>query len=235
MSELFKNSQMRETCRLQFAELFSLLYIYLASYVGTTAPISLTHGSYLKRDRSTFSFSKDTYKPDPVSMCLKCITTFLTCAGYHSVAESLRTDKEQPMNMNHFVTAVPSLVMNVISTVPNDLAWLVACLTPYSRSELESQRVATALFLASILDCLPGNHGVLTENILEMLLAMQSDRSCMVRQAGLRGLGFAIDNLPWELVSRNCNGMLSSFMQGLDYHNAGYVCDKESKCLTRVK
>lgn len=114
MSELFKNGKLRDTCKLQFAELFSLLYVYLASYSDSTTPIPSTHGLYTKKDRYSFgSFSRDNYRIEPSSICLKCMIAFLSCAGYSLVAEAvMHVENEHRININEFMSKKDGILVS---------------------------------------------------------------------------------------------------------------------------
>lgn len=110
--------------------------------------------------------------------------------------------------------------METISTEhPQYLSWLVACLGPYIRADLEPQRVATVAFFTHLMKRNTGEQSVLTENLLEMILDVQSDPSFFVRKLALQGLGYAAENLNVELVSRHCNAILGVLMNSLDYNN----------------
>lgn len=217
MCEIFKNSHLQEICKQQFPELFSILYITLASYIGTAVPATTARNTS-KKEKYSLIPNRDAYRLNPTNVCLEAFKLFLVCGGYTAIAECLLNGNHLD-NLQQFLNLVPLLAENVCQTAPQMLAWLVACLAPYSKSEVENQRVAVVTFLAFSMKYRPTNQNVLTENILEMLLATQSDNSCLVRQKGLQGLGFVIEYLPWELVSRHSDNILNAFMQGLDYNN----------------
>lgn len=90
---------------------------------------------------------------------------------------------------------------------------------PYIRADLEPQRVATVAFFTYLLQRDTQDQTVLTENLLEMILDVQSDQCCLVKKLALQGLGYAAENLNHELVARHCNPILSVLMNSLDYNN----------------
>lgn len=69
LHELLKNTQLKDICLEQFSELFSLLLIALASYVGCSAPTvkSLTE----KKDKFGFILSRDAYKVNPAKVAFE--------------------------------------------------------------------------------------------------------------------------------------------------------------------
>lgn len=115
------------------------------------------------------------------------------------------------------------MVENVCTEHPQALSWLVASLGPYIRADLDPQRVATVGFFSHLLHQSHTEQNVLTENLLEMILDVQSDTCSLVRKLALQGLGHAAENLSYDLVSRHCNPILSVLMNSLDYNNIGYV------------
>lgn len=132
---------------------------------------------------------------------------------------SLDTTDDKTM----FLQVVETLVNNICADRPQALSWIVACLGPFIRSELEPQKVAVVAFFTYLLKQ-GNNHSeqtVLIENLLEMILDIQMDRSCAVRKIGLEGLGYAAENLRKELVARYCNQILGVLMNSLDYNSIG--------------
>lgn len=121
-----------------------------------------------------------------------------------------------------FLQVVETLVNNICIDMPQSLSWIVSCLGPFIRSDLEPQKVAVVAFFTYLLKQGTQNEQtVLIENLLEMILDVQLDQSCLVRKIGLEGLGYAAENLGKELVSRYCNQILGVLMNSLDYHNIG--------------
>lgn len=114
---------------------------------------------------------------------------------------------------------IQSLTDTIATTLPQNLSWIVACLGPYIRADLDPQRVATVAFFTNLLKRDSSDQTVLTENLLEMILDVQSDQSCLVKKLALQGLGYAAENLSYEMVSRHCNPILSVLMSSLDYNN----------------
>lgn len=119
----------------------------------------------------------------------------------------------------YYLQVIQSLAEIVATDLPQNLSWIVACLGPYIRADLDPQRVATVAFFTYLLKRDTQNQTVLTENLLEMILDVQTDQSCLVRKLALQGLGYAAENLSHELVSRHCNPILSVLMNSLDYNN----------------
>ncbi|KAK4880533.1 hypothetical protein RN001_008679 [Aquatica leii] len=216
MSQIFKNNQLQEVCKKQFPEFFSLLYITLASYIGTVAPAtSILKGSN-KKEKYSIVPNRDVYKLNPLNVCTETLKTFLECVGYSTVSHSLvGTNLE---TIEHFLEMVPLLAESVCKTLPQNYAWLISCMAPYLKSEVEYQRIAAVAFLAYSVQHAPKTETVVLESVVEMLLTTQSDSSFMVRQILLRGIGFVAEFLTWDLISRNYDTFLNIFMQGLDYN-----------------
>lgn len=217
MAELFKNVQLREICKQQFPELFTIFYTTLASYIGSATPATSSRNTN-KKEKFSLIPNREAYKLNPINVCLEAFKTYLLCAGYNKVAESL-LNVTRLENLNQFLNLSLVLTEAVCTSVSISLAWVITALAAYSKSELEPQRVAVVAFLITTIRHRPNNQNVLTENILEMLLNTQYDNSCLVRQVGLEGLGNAVEYLPWDIISRNCDCILNVFMQGLDYNN----------------
>lgn len=116
---------------------------------------------------------------------------------------------------------VPKVTENICAENSESLAWLIASLGPYIRSEVELQRIAVAAFFSALLKNKVNNQGVLAENILEMLLDVQNDSSSAVRTLCLQGLGYGCEFLNPEIVYRHSTLMLNAFMQALDYSSVG--------------
>lgn len=216
MSEIFKSDYIKEECNQQFSEIFSYLFITLASYINTAAPASLKNGT--KKDKYSFIPNREAYKLNPTNACLETFKLFLICGGFNRIAEPLVTANHIE-NLEQFLQVTPALTQTICENASHTLAWIVTCLAPYTKSEIDVHRIAVTAFLASAIRYRPSNQNVLTENILEMLLGTQTDSCCMVRQIGLRGLGYSIEYLSWDMVSRHCDSILNAFMQGLDYNN----------------
>lgn len=211
LNELFKNTQLQDVCNLQFAELFSLLFVTLASYIGTTCS--------LKEQDSTHN--RKLYKLNPAKIILDTFKLFLLCGGSSRSAASLLlcTHLEEDEKLQHFQQMVASLVESVSIEKGDSMSWLVASLGPYIRSDFESQRIAATCFFANLLKIKAHEQVLLAENLIEMLLDVQSDASCMVRKLAIEGLGNGMDSLSTELIVRHSNSILSALMQGLDYSN----------------
>ncbi|XP_050313820.1 uncharacterized protein LOC126748546 [Anthonomus grandis grandis] len=93
---------------------------------------------------------------------------------------------------------------------------------PIIRSDLIPQRtLVVAFFTYLIKDNVESKQAVLIENLLEMILDVQLDQSCWVRNIEVQGLGYTPENLNKELVVRYCNQILGILMNCLDYHNLG--------------
>lgn len=161
--------------------------------------------------------NKEAYKLHPAKICADTFKLFLTaCENTQAAAMLTLCDTT---SMNSYLEMVPRLADNICTENSQSLAWLVASLGPYSRSDFEPQRIAVIAFFSTVFNHKLNEETVLTENILEMLLDVQSDNSCIVKQLSLRGLGYAAEHLSSELVTRYCQGILNALLQGLDYQN----------------
>lgn len=149
---------------------------------------------------------------------------FLICCDLTTMATNLLcfnamdVTEEQAM----LLQVVETLVNNLCLDMPNSLSSITACLGPYIRSELDPQKVAVVAFFTYLLkQGTQTDKTIFIENLLEMILDVQLDQSCVVRKIGLQGLGYAAENLGKELVSRYCNQILGVLMNSLDYNNIG--------------
>lgn len=118
---------------------------------------------------------------------------------------------------------IDSLVDVVCHENVQSLTWLVASLGPYSRSDIDPQRIAVAAFFTALLRNNVNGQTLLAENILELLLDVHSDANFTIRKLCYRGLGYAAEHLNPELIVRFSNNILNALLQGLDYHNIRYV------------
>ena len=196
----------------QFPELFSTLYITLASYIGTVAPV------HMNVDKRIFVPNREAYKLSPFKMCLDAFKLFLQNSENTQAAVEVYLCTE---SMSSFLNMVPKLVENICKDNSQSLSFIVTCFGPYIRSDFEPQRIAVSAFFAYLLQHkVATNHSVLMENILEMLLDIQNDTSFVVKKISLLGLGNAAEYLSLEHISRHCNVILNAFMQGLNYNSA---------------
>lgn len=211
LHELFKNTQLQEVCNQQFPELFSLLFVTLASYIGATCS---------SKDQDS-SQNRKLFKLNPAKVALDTFKLFLLCCGSSRSAASLLlcTHLEEDKDLVHFQQMVLSLVESVSIEKNDIMSWLVASLGPYIRSDIEPQRIAATCFFANLLKIKASEQIMLSENLIEMLLDVQSDSCCMVRKLAIEGLGNGMDSLSIELIVRHSNSILSALMQGLDYSN----------------
>lgn len=209
LNEIFKNTQLQDTCNQQFPELFSLLFVTLASCIGTVC-------SFKEQDSA---HNRKLYKLNPAKIVLDTFKLFLLCGGSSRSAASLLlcTHLDEDDSLLHFQQMVSSLVESVSIEKTDSMSWLVASLGPYIRSDIESQRIAATCFFANLLKLKANEQVLLAENLIEMLLDVQSDASCMVRKLAIEGLGNGMDSLSTELIVRHSNSILSALMQGLDY------------------
>ncbi|XP_076271212.1 maestro heat like repeat family protein c11.1 isoform X2 [Rhynchophorus ferrugineus] len=222
LNELLKNAHLKDICMEQFSELFSLLLIGLASYVGCSAP-ALTFGTD-KKEKFGFVLNRDAYKLSPAKVALETYRLFLICCEYNVIATNLLTYSSIDTTDNKliFLEIIEILVNNLCIENPQSLPWIVACLGPFIRSELEPQKVAVVAFFTYLLkQGTQNDQTVLIENLLEMILDVQLDQSCLVRKIGLEGIGYAAQNLHKELISRYCNQILGVLMNSLDYNTVG--------------
>lgn len=219
LHELFKNNQLKDVCRQQYPEIFSLLLITLASYIGTNFPASKQTTS--KKEKYGFVLNRDAYKQNPAKVALETFKLFLLCCDYQKIATSLLlcTQLDEDKDLQNYQVMLENLSDSVCTETPQSLSWMVACLGPNIRADLEPQRIAVVAFLANILRQRANDQTILAENLLEMLLDVQSDSNCTVRKLGLRGLGYGVEYLNIDLVARHSNAILSALMQGLDYSN----------------
>lgn len=211
LNEMFKNTQLQDVCNQQFSELFSLLFVTLASYIGSACSLNDQNSSQ----------NRKLYKLNPAKVALDTFKLFLLCCGCSRSAASLLlcTHLEEDRGLVHFQQMVSSLVESVSFEKTEVMSWLVASLGPYIRSDSESQRIAATCFFANLLKIKANDQIMLAENLIEMLLDVQSDSSCMVRKLATEGLGNGMDSLSIDLIVRHSNSILSALMQGLDYNN----------------
>ena len=221
LHELLKNVQLKDICRQHFPEIFALLLVTLASYIGTSAPAIKSNSD--KKEKYGFVLNREAYKLKPAKVALETLKSFLHCCDYTQTAGCLMNliNIDSTEDLTTFLDTTSSLVENICSENPESLSWLVACLGPYIRAELEPQRVAVVVFFAFLLKQKANNQTVLAENLLEMTLDVQMDQSCLVRKIALQGLGFAAECLNLDLVSRHCQPILSVLMNSLDYNSIG--------------
>ncbi|XP_050312814.1 maestro heat-like repeat-containing protein family member 1 isoform X3 [Anthonomus grandis grandis] len=150
--------------------------------------------------------------------------SFLICCDLTTMASnllsfsSLCTDQDQLL----FLKMTETVVGDVCRDMQHTLSWIVSFMGPFIRSDLIPQRtLVVAFFTYLIKDNVESKQAVLIENLLEMILDVQLDQSCLVRKIGVQGLGYAAENLSKELVVRYCNQILGILMNCLDYHNLG--------------
>ncbi|KAJ8979536.1 hypothetical protein NQ317_017684 [Molorchus minor] len=220
LHELLKNTQLKDLCVQQFPEIFSILLVCLASYIGTSAPAT-RNGD--KKEKFGYILNRDAYKLNPAKIALDTLRLFLTCCEFQKMAACLLFYNNLDANDDcaTFIQVVETLVENICEENPQSLSWLVACLGPHIRADLEPQRVAVVAFFTYLLKQRASEQTVLIENLLEMILDVQMDQSCAVRKIGLQGLGYAAENLNVDLITRHCNPILSVLMNSLDYNNIG--------------
>ncbi|XP_017784468.1 PREDICTED: maestro heat-like repeat-containing protein family member 1 [Nicrophorus vespilloides] len=211
LHELFKSKEIHELCKQQFSELFSLMFIALASYVDTAAPV------YSSAEKKASAVpNRSAYKMTPFKICVDAFKLFLQNAESKRAAANLINCSD---SLNSFMTLVPELTESVCSDYPQSLAYLVSCLGPYLRSDTDAQRTAVVAFFAFLLKHRLNNQAVLIENVLEMLLEVHNDPCCDVRKFSLRGLGHAAEFLNPDLTQMHSTEILNALMQGLDYSN----------------
>lgn len=85
LHELLKNTQLKEICLQQFPELFSLLLVSVASYMGTMAPAAKKVD---KKEKYSY-FSRDIYKLSPAKIAVETLKLFLVCCDFEKMASSL--------------------------------------------------------------------------------------------------------------------------------------------------
>lgn len=214
MCELFKHSQLSELSKHQFPELFSLLLISLASYIGTAAPVD---GITEKKEKHIFIPNRDAYKLEPAKVCKETFKLFLHVSGNVNASNILL--QMDVTSINGFIEMVDPLADVVCLENAQSLAWLVASLGPYSRSDYDPQRIAVTAFFTALLRNNVNGQTLLAENILELLLDVHSDLNFTIRKLCYRGLGHAAEYLNPDLILRFSNNILNALLQGLDYHN----------------
>ncbi|XP_045471667.1 maestro heat-like repeat-containing protein family member 1 [Harmonia axyridis] len=220
LHEIFKNAQLKEICIQQFPDLFSILLITLASYIGTAAPAMKEVTD--KKDKY-FVINREAYKMSPAKIALETFRLFLLCCDYKQMANNLLSfsQAETSEKFPWFLDIISMLVENICQDNPQYITWLVASLGPYIRADLEPQRVAVVAFFTYLFRQKVNDQAMLAENLLEMIMDVQMDQSCLVKQIGLQGLGYAIEFLKPELISRHCKPILSVLMSSLDYNHVG--------------
>nr|XP_022903178.1 maestro heat-like repeat-containing protein family member 1 [Onthophagus taurus] len=204
--EIFKSPQSHEICKKDFSELFTLLYITLASYINASPPIL----------HNKTTLNREAYKLNPFKIALDALKLFLQNVENAKGAAELYLCTD---NLNSFIETVPKITETICQQMPETLGWLVASMGPYIRTEIELQRIGVTVFFGSLLKCKLTNQNVLSENVLEMLLDIQGDSSTMVRKLYLQGLGYGAENLNNDIIYRHCGSLLNVFMQGLDYNS----------------
>ncbi|CAH0557118.1 unnamed protein product [Brassicogethes aeneus] len=220
LQELVKNGQLKDTCVQQFPEIFSLLLVCLASYMGTTVPAY--QGSSNKKDKYGF-LNRESYKMNPCKVAIDTMRLFFLCCDYKDMATLLLSYNhlETSEDPEIFLEVTSKLVEGITEENPQALSWLVACLGPFIRAEQDPQRMAAVAFFTYLLKQKANEQTVLVENLLEMILDVQSDQSCIVRKIALQGLGYAAELSNTDLISRHCNPILSVMMNSLDYNIIG--------------
>ncbi|XP_050312813.1 maestro heat-like repeat-containing protein family member 1 isoform X2 [Anthonomus grandis grandis] len=222
LHELLKNSQLKDVCLEQFAELFALLLVCIGSYMGCSAPVAGTHT--VAKPKYGIVLNREAYKLNPAKLAFDTFRSFLICCDLTTMASnllsfsSLCTDQDQLL----FLKMTETVVGDVCRDMQHTLSWIVSFMGPFIRSDLIPQRtLVVAFFTYLIKDNVESKQAVLIENLLEMILDVQLDQSCLVRKIGVQGLGYAAENLSKELVVRYCNQILGILMNCLDYHNLG--------------
>ncbi|EFA03008.2 maestro heat-like repeat-containing protein family member 1 [Tribolium castaneum] len=223
--ELLKNTQLKDICKQHFPEIFAIFLVTLASYIGTSAPAIKFNSD--KKEKYGFVLNREAFKLKPAKIALETLKSFLICCAYTQTAGCLTNliNVEANEELSAFLETMSCLVEDVCVENPESLSWLVACLGPYIRAELEPQRVAVVAFFAYLLKQKANHQTVLAENLLEMVLDVQMDSSCLVRKIALQALGFAAEALNTDLVSRHCSPILSVLMNSLDYNSIGNESD----------
>lgn len=220
LHEILKNTHLKDVCKQNFPDLFAILLVTLSSYIGTSAPA--TRYSSDKKEKY-FILNREGLKLKPAKIALETLKLFLLCCEHTQTAGCLLNlvNIETTDHLDTFLDVVGCLVENICNENPESLSWLVTCLGPNIRAELEPQRVAVVVFFSYLLKYKANNQTVLAENLLEMLLDVNMDHSCLVRKTALQGLGFAAEYLSCDLVSRHCQPILSVLMNSLDYNSIG--------------
>lgn len=189
----------------------------MASYINTAAPAAASLNTNERKEKYTILVNTQAYKINPAKICAEAFRLFLSlCENSNGANLLMLCDTSY---MNSYLEMVPKLADSICMENSQSLAWLVATLGPYSRSDFEPQRIAVIAFFSSVLKHKLNEQTVLTENILEMLLDVQSDSSPIVKQLSLRGLGYAAEHLSHDFISRYCSGILNALLQGLNYQN----------------
>lgn len=86
LHELLKNTQLKDVCLQQFPEMFSLLLVCVASYMGTVAPAAKKND---KKEKYSY-FSRDIYKMAPAKVAMETFNLFLSCCEYEKMASTLK-------------------------------------------------------------------------------------------------------------------------------------------------
>lgn len=85
LHELLKNSHLKEVCLQQFPELFSLLLVCVATFMGTVAPAAK---KVEKKEKYSY-FSRDIYKLVPAKVAMETFRLFLNCCEYDKMSSAL--------------------------------------------------------------------------------------------------------------------------------------------------
>ncbi|KAK9870558.1 hypothetical protein WA026_008119 [Henosepilachna vigintioctopunctata] len=220
LHEIFKNDQLKDICIQHFPELFSVLLITLASYIGTAAPVLKDVGD---KKEKFFVINREAYKLCPSKIALETFQLFMMCCDYKEIANNLLSFSQAESNDDFpwCLDIISMLVEKICLDYPQYISWLVASLGPFIRAELEPQRVAVVAFFTYLLRQKANDQAMLAENLLEMIIDVQMDHSCFVKQIGLQGLGYAIEYLKPELINRHYKPILAVLMSSLDYNNIG--------------
>lgn len=143
---------MEDLAQAQFSDLFCVLYISLASYVGVAAPIGV---STQNKDTKEKYLNRNAYKLCPAKLALEAFKTFLTCANHEIIARNIVMDNHKiervDDNIIIFVDMVPNLMSDICSRMPHIIPKLLTNLSNYRTSSYEPQRVAVYAFYCEVI------------------------------------------------------------------------------------
>ncbi|XP_063232625.1 maestro heat-like repeat-containing protein family member 1 isoform X2 [Bacillus rossius redtenbacheri] len=218
LREMFRVASMHALVTARLPELFTLLYLAVASYVGASPPVHTPHSG---KDRLSFVPNRNAYKLSPARVAHDALQGFLLCARCDSVAEALLhcAGIDSQESLTGFVSAVPHLVRALCACVPHLLPKLITHLNQYSTSSYDPQRVAVAAFYSELTKLQVNGQMLLLESVVSSQLNCLGDPSPLVRQLCLAGLA-SVARLEPDQRGRYAESVLAALTQGLDDHDA---------------
>lgn len=217
LQELFSVAVMGEIAESRFCELFSLLLVTLASYVGTLPPINT---SVSTSRISSFIPNREVGKISPSKVALDCFKSFLLCTNCESAMNFLVDNSRPDLGESlptAFIPLMPTLVRRVCAAKLHLVNDLVDSISQYANSNSEAQRIAVIAFLA---ECIGSCNSRTVDTVMALLLSSLNDSSPIVRCCSLKGLGSSFDHSA-NSMSKHGESVLSALTEGLDDNDAG--------------